>query len=214
MFSRKKILLLFLASIFSGAWYLISINEYGPGFSYGGGDFHFKRHDDGVCKLKIDGRFNFALEELFNKSIKELEKYRCKTYTLELLSGGGILGVALRIGDIVKEKKMTTIVLENCKSACMYVFIAGQSRVASEEASLGLHQAIDVETKKCIDPNQRTKDNITFFKSVRAYINNKLGSKSGYFFSSKDNLASCNEMLILDNKELYKKGVITKPLLK
>ena len=39
-----------------------------------------------------------------------------------------------------------------------------------------------------------------------------LGAKSGKFFSSRDNVATCKEMLVIDNEEFYKNGVIIKLL--
>ena len=210
MLSRNKLTPLTFILLAGFSWYLIEINEFGPGFSYWDGDFYYKRHDEGVCKLKIDGKFSIALEESFNKGIKSLDDAGCESYVLALNSSGGLLGVAMRIGSIVKEKKMTTIVLDKCKSACMFVFIAGQSRIANKESSLGLHQGADIDTKECIDPKVNSKDNRDFFSRMSSYTNDMLGAKVGGFFRSKDNVATCNEMLVLDNQELYKKGVITK----
>ena len=56
-------------------------------------------------------------------------------------SPGGDLLAAHQIGRAIKQNSINTIVLVNCISACVDIFIAGQVREMTDIAELGLHSA-------------------------------------------------------------------------
>jgi hypothetical protein len=176
---------------------------------YGEGTLSFTIVDKGECRLKINGDINKSLEQNFKEIFDQSAKSDCKSYQLILNSNGGNIGVALTLGDLIREKKMTTIVQQRCKSACLYLFISGETRIVSKYAVLGMHQAIDIQTKECINPKLNTKDNRDFHKGLLQYSQEKLGSKAGKFFNSKENIADCREMLEINNKEFLEVGIIT-----
>lgn len=57
-------------------------------------------------------------------------------------SPGGNVDEALRIGRLLRDREMDTLVLGGtaCLSSCPYVFAGGTERLASREGVLGLHQ--------------------------------------------------------------------------
>ena len=189
-------------------WFLD--NGYSRSNYYGGGTIFYTIINKGECNLKIDGDINEALERSFSDLVKESVYSGCKSYQLTLNSSGGNLGIALFLGNLIRDKKMTTVVLDRCKSACLYLFISGVNRVASKNSVLGVHQAIDSESKECINPKLRTKSNMDFFNGLLEFSQEMLGDKSGKFFISKENIAGCKEMLQVDNAEFLKEGVINK----
>ena len=204
----KISLTIFLVTCF---WfYYLCINDgYMDSISFDDGSLYYSLSKDGDCSLKIEGKINSLLEVAFKDVLKKPENDRCKSYKLSLNSGGGNLGIAMEIGDIVLSKKMTTIALDKCKSACMYLFISGHTRIASKYSILGLHQSIDIKSKACSTPEKDKKDNPNYSKTLEHYVDIRLGSKTGKFFRYKDNVASCKEMLHVDKEEFLKKGIIT-----
>ena len=207
----RKILYFFIPIVFLAAiwiWYLD--NGYSRSNYYGGGTIFYTIINQGECNLKINGDINEALEHNFSDLIKESVDSGCKSYQLTLNSSGGNIGVALFLGNLIRDKKMTTVVLESCKSACLYLFISGANRIVSRNSVLGLHQAMDYKSKECINPKLHTKSNREFFNGLLEFSQEMLGDKSGKFFSSKENIAGCKEMLEVDNTEFLKEGVINK----
>jgi ATP-dependent protease ClpP protease subunit len=191
-------------------FYHLCINEgYEDSIHYDDGSLYYSLPKYGDCSFKIEGKINSLLENTFKDILKKPENDRCKSYKLNLNSGGGNLGIAMEIGDIVLSKRMTTIVLDKCKSACMYLFISGHTRIASKYSILGLHQSIDIKSKACSTPEKNNQDNSDYFKTLEHYVDIRLGAKTGKFFMYKDNVASCKEMLHVDNEEFLQKGIIT-----
>jgi ATP-dependent protease ClpP protease subunit len=128
---------------------------------------------------------------------------------LELNSGGGNLAVALDLGNIIKMRKMTTIALNRCKSSCVYLFISGEQRIASKHTVFGMHKGRNTKSGECSNPSHPPKDNPNFFSDLQKYAATRLGKKAGKFFTAKENVANCNEMLQIDNEEFLKEGIIT-----
>ena len=177
---------------------------------YGEGTLLYTIVNKGECKIKIQGDINVALERSFLDLIKESEESGCLSYFLTLNSNGGKVGISLKLGDLIREKKMTTIVLERCKSACLYLFISGTTRIAHKNSVLGMHQAVDYKSKECINPKLNTKSSRDFYIGLFEFAKEKLGAKAGKFFINKNNTAGCREMLEVDNNEFLNEGVINK----
>lgn len=61
---------------------------------------------------------------------------------VDLNSGGGNVTAAMRIGKIIRDRSMWTLVDEpsECASACIFILQAGVTRHVVEGASLGLHR--------------------------------------------------------------------------
>jgi hypothetical protein len=49
----------------------------------------------------------------------------------------------------------------------------------------------------------------SYFEGLEEYVVKRLGKKAGAFFTTKENVAGCNEMLQIDNAEFLKEGIIT-----
>lgn len=84
-----------------------------------------------------------------------------------LASRGGNLFAAVRIGEVIREKRFTTVVpdKETCASACALIWLAGAKRYAWNTARIGFHGAFDKNTLQLSGPGNAV---------VGAYLN-KLG---------------------------------------
>jgi hypothetical protein len=71
-----------------------------------------------------------------------------------------------------------------------------------------MHRPADVDTGGCITPISIPKNNPDYFKDLQQYVDARLGHKAGEFYTNKDNLASCKEMLQIDNEEFQRNGII------
>ena len=206
---RTKILVgvLVLASVCS---YYIFINHgYLHTTRYDKGTLYYSLHRSGECELKIDGKINDPLINAFDEVMKKADHSGCSSYELELNSGGGNLAVALDLGNIIKMRKMTTIALNRCKSGCVYLFISGEHRIASKHTVFGMHKGRNTKSGECATPKTVSKDDPSYFTDLQEYVVKRLGGRAGKFFVAKENVASCNEMLQIDNEEFLKEGIIT-----
>lgn len=70
--------------------------------------------------------------------------------SLFLTSNGGAMVEAMMIGELVRERKMTTFVLANdvCASACALIWLSGSDRIVEPKAAIGFHAASDAATGK------------------------------------------------------------------
>ena len=195
--------------IFGVLLYIFVLTNYFHSINYGKGTLYYNFNKGGECSLEIDGKINGSLEDAFHDILKKSEQYDCKSYRLSLNSGGGNMAIAMRLGDIIKSKDMTTIVLDKCKSSCMYLFISGKTRIASKHSVLGMHQPRNLDTGECTTLTKISRNNTDSLREHQQYIDARLGTKAGEFYANKDNLASCNEMLQIDNEEFLKEGIIT-----
>ncbi len=61
---------------------------------------------------------------------------------IELSSGGGLAHEAMKIGRLIRQRQLTTVVRDNCNSACTLLFIGGVERlVPAPYYDLGFHRA-------------------------------------------------------------------------
>lgn len=205
----KTLLAVSALLIIGGLLYIFVLTNYFHTINYGNGTLYYNFNKSGECSLEIDGQINAALEDAFNDILKKSERYDCKSYGVSLNSSGGNLAITLRLGDIIRSKNMTTTVLDKCKSSCMYLFISGKIRIASKYSILGMHQSKNTKSGECSTPANIPKDKPNFFRGLRDYAVKRLGQKAGEFFTAKDNLAGCNEMLLIDNEEFQREGIIS-----
>lgn len=62
-------------------------------------------------------------------------------------SGGGVVGEAIRAGMMIRDRKLTTTLWNNCYSACPLVFFGGHNRdIWSPYPRLGFHQIYTMES--------------------------------------------------------------------
>ncbi len=68
---------------------------------------------------------------------------RSKPDLIVLEGPGGILGEAIRIGDEIRRRGLTTLVDSHgfCASACAVVFLSGRTKYMGRGAHVGLHAA-------------------------------------------------------------------------
>ena len=64
--------------------------------------------------------------------------------TVQLESMGGRLATGIKIGEIVRNRKLNTLVVNTCISACALAFMGGYRRLIGRGAVLGFHGALFV----------------------------------------------------------------------
>ena len=91
--------------------------------------------------IAIDGDLEVGDFETFQSRARLLTQA-----TVILRSNGGRLGPALRIGEVIRQKRWSTLVLEYCSSACSLIWLAGTQRYMAANAQIGFHAAYDDRT--------------------------------------------------------------------
>jgi hypothetical protein len=122
--------------------------------------------EDGL--VKAIGTFEWDTSEKFRAFLTEQNK-QSEDWNVPVLlrSPGGDIEEALKIGHLIREHQMSTVIDNICASACTYTFMGGVKRVAAEGTQYGVHQFYgnivftDIEkqvysAKDLIEAEQRT----------------------------------------------------------
>ncbi len=96
-------------------------------------------------ELAADGRMiatGFIAPGSAEKFAAEIEKRGSYVKTVVLHSSGGSVLDALKMGRLIREKKLNTTVERGkfCASSCPLMFAGGVERIAADTASIGVHQ--------------------------------------------------------------------------
>jgi len=98
--------------------------------------------DSGYGVVFVDGNIDFALAKEFMQKTKSL-----RHAVVILRSSGGLVDAGLEIAMQIAENKYATAVLgKSCSSICAIIWLAGDSRYLTEDASIGVHAAYRMET--------------------------------------------------------------------
>ncbi|MDO9411006.1 MAG: hypothetical protein Q7T81_00335 [Pseudolabrys sp.] len=89
----------------------------------------------GGTEAEISGGFKYGLTSDFSKLLKEQPQIK----VVHLHSGGGRIGEAKKLYDVLKNNGLTTYVSYECSSACALAFAGGKERFIARRASLGFH---------------------------------------------------------------------------
>jgi membrane-bound ClpP family serine protease len=112
-----------------------------------GGNLFVETAAGGDQFLVLDGEITAATSYAFQALLEQAD---VEGLVIAQSPGGDLLA-AHQIGRAIKARKINTVVLVNCISACVDVFIAGEVREMTDVAELGLHSATDREFAYEID---------------------------------------------------------------
>mgnify|MGYP001822870091 CR=1 FL=1 len=112
-----------------------------------GGNLFVETASDGSQFLVLDGEITAETSFSFLALVEEAD---VEGLVIAQSRGGSLLA-SHQIGREIKARRMNTIVLVSCISACVDVFVAGRQREMTEIAELGLHSATDREISYEID---------------------------------------------------------------
>lgn len=104
-----------------------------------GGNLFVETTSEGDRFLVLDGEITADTSYAFQALLEQAE---VEGLVIAQSPGGDLLA-AHQIGRAVKARGINTVVLVNCISACVDIFIAGTIREMTEIAELGLHSATD-----------------------------------------------------------------------
>ncbi len=86
-------------------------------------------------ELHIDGHLTINLAEAFAALINQHPDVN----QISITSPGGRIDTALQIASIISERKLNTVVVGECSSACTIIFLSGKTRMFDIDATLGFH---------------------------------------------------------------------------
>ncbi|MFO1147986.1 MAG: ATP-dependent Clp protease proteolytic subunit [Alsobacter sp.] len=96
---------------------------------------------EGAAHVLIDGRLNPHDSRRFETLLERLRRENTPVALVALNSPGGYVVEGLAIAELVRLRRIDTYVAGMCASSCFNVFAAGANRLASREASIGVHMA-------------------------------------------------------------------------
>lgn len=92
--------------------------------------------------LNVDGN-NLHIDGLITDEVAETFKALIDTHPevtqISMFSGGGRLDAAEAIASIISKRKLNTLVVQECSSACTIIFLSGKIRIFDIGSKLGFH---------------------------------------------------------------------------
>lgn len=102
-----------------------------------GGNLFVETSGNGDQFLVLDGEISERTSFVFQSMVEQAE---VEGLVIAQSPGGNLLA-AHQIGREIRGRRMNTVVLVSCISACVDVFVAGRRREMTDIAELGLHSA-------------------------------------------------------------------------
>ena len=112
-----------------------------------GGNLFIETTDNGDSFLVLDGEITPQTSFVFQSVVERAE---VEGLVIAQSPGGDLLA-SHQMGRTIKARRMNTMVLVSCISACVDVFVAGQRREMTDIAELGMHSATNRDVSYEID---------------------------------------------------------------
>lgn len=130
--------------------------------------------DPGRCTVDIRGPIDAALAIRSREIVNFFAKPECRSGVgtlhrwVRLHSPGGDINAAMRIGEMIRQAEVTTVVPGNaiCASACVLLHVAGVKRIVA--GRIGLHRAYSTVFTKTEADAKRTREMLD--TTVREYL--------------------------------------------
>jgi hypothetical protein len=94
-----------------------------------------------AVNILIQGRIDVDDGQRFLALLMRLRRENRPVALVSLDSPGGYVSEGLSIAAVVRRERLDTYVADLCASSCFNVFAAGANRLASRQASIGVHMA-------------------------------------------------------------------------
>ena len=118
----------------------------------------------------------FVPSGLFDAIAKRLAIHR-RIRVVELGSLGGLTYEGLKIGRLLRQRNIVTVVANNCYSSCALIFLGGKHRIVPAPYwSLGFHRASSDGTPLW--------DGDEVYEKIRVYVDEMIGDGPGLVNSS------------------------------
>jgi hypothetical protein len=93
--------------------------------------------DPYLGRIVLKGPMRFGSADALEKVLVQNKKYTL----VQIESPGGFVIEGMRMAKLVEQRKMDTVSLESCASACTFVLAAGTDRYLGPEARVGFHRS-------------------------------------------------------------------------
>lgn len=112
-----------------------------------GGNLFIEESNSGNTFMVLDGEISPETSFVFQAMVEQAD---VEGLVIAQSPGGDLLA-AHQIGRTIKRKRMNTLVLVSCISACVDIFVAGRKREMLDFAELGLHSATNRDVSYELD---------------------------------------------------------------
>jgi len=92
---------------------------------------------DEEAKLEVTGGLPYGTANTLKKLLDQSHDIR----VVQLNSIGGYLIEGERMGQLIQERGLSTLTVDNCVSACLLAFMGGKERLLGPHGRLGFHEA-------------------------------------------------------------------------
>ena len=89
-----------------------------------------------ATELQLTGELSFGISKNVDKMLTDYPTIR----VMHLTSNGGRVAEAKSLADLIIKHSLDTYVSGECDDACVTVFVAGNRRLISKEAQIGMHE--------------------------------------------------------------------------
>ena len=170
---------------------------------------------DNICYISITGKIQNDVESAFDKALYALRANSCSEKIVLLNSRGGNLGIAIKLGKIIRSEGLSTQINGECDSACGFIFVAGVQRLVDIEGPNTIASRFKVHqpTAPTISGINRCANNdylnSPLVASVKAYLISMLPDTSSQYLLRNIMSVKCEDELSIEPRALLDFKVAT-----
>ncbi len=171
-----------------GEWWDMVRGKYQPAWVYA---------DKDLGRIVVRGEFKFGSAEALETVLKANPRYTL----VEIESPGGYVLEGFRMARILMDRKVDTVTMSLCASACTFLLAAGQERYIGPEAEVGFHRSGSPYLTST-DARSRTDRQMAKYYASR-------GASDG--FIRKALAKPMSDIWIAPHADMYAEGFATAP---
>lgn len=210
----KILVLLFLIASQASTPIFAQSAEYPFQVGYSGGVIQGIQKED-TCFVLLTGKIQNDIASAFNKALDSLRANNCSEKIVLLNSRGGNLGIAMKLGKLIRGEGITTQINGECDSACGFIFVAGVHRLVDIDGPSTIASRFKVHqpTAPTISGINRCANNdylnSPLVATVKAYLMSMLPDASAQYLFRMMMSAKCEDELNLEPRSLLDFRVAT-----
>lgn len=156
--------------------------------------------------VTLNGKFESGESHRFQQFLSHHQN----TQFILLQSHGGSVNEAMKVGKIIYQKKLNTLVETYCYSSCFVALMSGHTRYVAEDAYLGVHRPYFIKKDKWVQDEKYSST----YNNLSQYFQFMLGnSQQSQLVVNLIYKTPSDSMYQIDHSESYLKLNYSNPTL-
>jgi len=205
---------LFLSSSLFSFSVMAQMSDSSNAFSYSGGVIQLIKKE-GICFISLTGKIQNDIESSFDKALSFSRSDNCTERVVLLNSRGGNLGIAMKLGKVIRSEGLSTQINGECDSACGFIFVGGVNRLVDLDSPTTIASRFKVHQptaptvsgiNRCVNNDYL---NSPLVATVKTYLLSMLPDTSAQYLLRMMMSVKCDDELNIEPRSLLDFKVAT-----